>query len=722
MLLLIVALTSQNIFCQPTFTKTINVFVTDAASGRPIDGAKVTYQGMLTNQTKTAGADGKVTFEIPLIGNSATATLLVNDGAFINAHKDQTIPVTLVKDQAVYNIQVALKSDYKRITVTVVDDDTKEAIQDVSVVLSGIREGKDEKAQTDGRGIASIDVLLMTRTFKVMMVISKLGYETMNTSIQVNEKTDQYAVTISLKKDKLSRILRVVVLSQKDNSPIPEATVTADQSLLTLFTGVTDANGIANIVITAGGKFDVTVRAGNFEPETRTIEINRFGDQQVYTMPFNLKKKLFDRELKVMVLEEYEPGLTRPKKEAIIQINNEFAGVTGADGTGSFKHHGTMGEMITVKASATDYDPDEKKIVVGGDDWRYFPPQYDKAVLTIKYNPAVLKLTVQVLDEKTNKPITTASVEAVYNNSSFSPESFSRGNYVFKIKKTATQNYIRVKVKAEQYEEKWSDVTPDLLQSNERIFTVFLKKQEAQKPGSEKKFGPFAVGLTEWVPTGVQIKKGKQFRVDVSGVLTYPDANGKTIEMHPDGHGYWGWFVLKVKIGPDMWDVGSHGWNYAKEDGVIELGAPRGSTFVPGDGKGVSGSWSVSLFVVDGVQVKDAKVKQAEDAKAKQSAETKLQNAKNDLELLKQLSTGAKALNKSPEQVSQEVKRIVLQYKLTVSATGAELDEFILTVKHYQEYFYNRVGTPTQEELNTYFPNIFSLIDQLNDMIRSNSF
>jgi hypothetical protein len=112
-----------------------------------------------------------------------------------------------------------------------------------------------------------------------------------------------------------------------------------------------------------------------------------------------------------------------------------------------------------------------------------------------------------------------------------------------------------------------------------------------------KKYGPFAVPWGSWFPTSVQIKKGQTLSVKATGAFVSVNQNTDVKTCGPDGCGYWRWFVLKAKVGTQMKDVGSSGWFTADQDGVIELGSPRGGTFVPDDAKNCTGTISVEVWV-----------------------------------------------------------------------------------------------------------------------------
>jgi hypothetical protein len=292
------------------------------------------------------------------------------------------------------------------------------------------------------------------------------------------------------------------------------------------------------------------------------------------------------------------------------------------------------------------------------------------------------KLTVQVMDATTNRPVTRASV-SVKNNSgaAFSPSNTksTTGEFEFIINKPALNTSLRVIASATDYEEKWSDVTSDLLQSNERLFTVYLNRKKAVVSANEIKYGPYHVDLTGWVPTGLRLKKGAGIRVETSGKITYVENHSKTVEMTPDGHGYWNFFVLRAKIGKDIMSVGSSGNAYAKEDGMLELGAPRVSGFFPQDAAGKSGSWAVYVYAKDATEEKTNT--------SKQPLENKIDKEKKDLGFLKAILQGEQIPNKSPEQIAQEVRTVILTNNLRAVDTETGREWLAQHVKIYYENF-----------------------------------
>jgi hypothetical protein len=92
-------------------------------------------------------------------------------------------------------------------------------------------------------------------------------------------------------------------------------------------------------------------------------------------------------------------------------------------------------------------------------------------------------------------------------------------------------------------------------------------------------YGPTDVPADHWVSTGGTATIGDIITVEANGTIIFK--NGNTCGI--DGCGYWGWWELAAKVGTQVTWVGSSGTMVAEQDGPVELGLPRGTTFVPED-------------------------------------------------------------------------------------------------------------------------------------------
>ena len=145
---------------------------------------------------------------------------------------------------------------------------------------------------------------------------------------------------------------------------------------------------------------------------------------------------------------------------------------------------------------------------------------------------------------------------------------------------------------------------PPLRQAAEASLTLQPEQPaESAEPATGKaagkgSYGPFQVPWGSWLSTGVALKKGDRFSVSAKGAYVNPETN--KADVGPNGGGYWGWWVLKAKIGAQMINVGASGGGVADQDGILELGAPRGNTFVPEEAKAHVGSLTAEVTVESG--------------------------------------------------------------------------------------------------------------------------
>ncbi|HET6489565.1 MAG TPA: hypothetical protein VFG28_07360, partial [Syntrophales bacterium] len=100
----------------------------------------------------------------------------------------------------------------------------------------------------------------------------------------------------------------------------------------------------------------------------------------------------------------------------------------------------------------------------------------------------------------------------------------------------------------------------------------------------------------EWVSTGLSVKKGDTFEVEAKGAYTTKDGG----KIGPEGGGTFGWWTLAVRYGKKVHLPGRWNSYVAEDDGVLELGTPRGAgsdKFLPGDIENLQGSLTVRVTV-----------------------------------------------------------------------------------------------------------------------------
>jgi hypothetical protein len=89
-------------------------------------------------------------------------------------------------------------------------------------------------------------------------------------------------------------------------------------------------------------------------------------------------------------------------------------------------------------------------------------------------------------------------------------------------------------------------------------------------------YGPFSANTENWTSTGVSLQEGQEYKIQASGTFksTAGDIYG------PNGGGYWRWHSLKGRIGGKVIELGASGGGTAPASGVLEIGIPRGATFM----------------------------------------------------------------------------------------------------------------------------------------------
>jgi hypothetical protein len=645
------ALIANKTFAQPGPVKKINLTVVNEITGKPVSEAQVTLTNVVVVSqpiVQTTDNFGKASFEVIPAGSVINVEV---KGSFLSGLRNTTATIR-VDEKESYALTISLRSSDKIINVFVSEDETNKPIPGAEVVLVAAKDTKDSRGITDASGKTIVEADLIDNTRMMALNISKNGYKPYKGKVQINSESNNYTVNAVMVKEEGVKTLKVTVVDEK-NLPVVDASVTADLSLLELSRGSTNQSGMVDLALKSSGNYKVSVIHSNFEPEDKEITIQKYGSQDVYTLEFQLKRKKSTlRDVKVYV---YEVSTNKPIPNAFVDATAS-AGTTNSNGIVYLPNIVKLGESGSLTVSATNFETRTKTYIGGGEGYRYSPPIADEVWIGLNRTAIENTLTIQVLSDATNRPIGNAAVSVKTLSSGkliFSGLTGASGEKTFKIKtQTNDNNTFRVMAHATGYEDRWSDITPDFMQSafEQKYYTIFLKKKQGPSEAEEKKYGPFSVGMSEWVSTGLSIKKGSSFRVELTGKITYVEAGtNETREINPDGHGHWSWWALQARIGTQTIIVGTKGGGYASQDGVIELGAPRTSTIYPEDAKDKSGTWSVYIYARDAIQ----------SATAEAPAE-KIKQAKEKLGFLKTVFEGDKIPNKDPEQIAQEVKAVRL--------------------------------------------------------------
>ena len=575
-----------------------------------------------------------------------------------------------------------------------------------------IRDPRDETGYTNPAGMITLQALLIDNSKTVPVIVEKEGYKTYNGSITLTSKVQVYTVNVSLERDLTVKMLRVNVIADDDNLPLPDATVAANAGLSKpsdYYSGRTDPSGNAEVAIKTSGDYTISIQHGDYFPYEQPMKIIKYDDAEIPPVSVRLKRKTPKEKDKIDLVvtvfgDKY--GQINPLAAASITVEH-LTQQTGMDGKTNFEKVFMIGNTVKIKASARNFETVEMTTVLDNTE-RYTMATQLQRQLTLKYKAQDVKLWVKVLDEQTNKPIGKASVTLKTSTGKvvdFGVYTNVQGEAEFIVNTDELTNaYLKAVATAADYQEKWSDVPNSMLTTPDKsIYSIYLKKKEGLKEPGEKTYGPYTVTPGAWLPTGLSLKKGQYFRVEASGIIQYKDP--PNTQNTPDGGGYWGWWQLKGKIGEQLIGLGSRGGGTASNDGIIELGAPATVKMGHPEEKALEGHYTVYIFSKYAVENKSPLVNPLVKEKLA-----------SHLEFLERIKLFKKATfeNRTIDEIISEIRSIIAEYSLD-KIKGFDFTECIKHIRKVLTLVSYANSVPSKEDMDEYYQCIDSLISEMKE-------
>ena len=681
--------------------KKIIVTVTNLTNGKPVEYAEVTFKGFLLKKTKPTDRDGKVTYDVPLFGESQIIDIQVKNPA---SGKDYTTSVTLIKAQNIYDVAAYLTlKDTKKLTVTVTDQ-INNSVGGARVEIGNL------SGYTQANGIIVFENVPVTGNFYTLpLSVTKPGFGSYKESVTFDESTNLYNVPVNLLNDKSYKKVWIYAVGKEDGKPIVGAKIIANGS----YSCATGENGSCTLIVTSPGNLEVVVSHENFFSQSNRINIQELDDDKTYSLQFSMRKK--DPGVGGVIEFYVKDKDLNPLNYAYVTSEEIgfIGGMTDANGYVKATHKFKHGEVHTIKAEKSGYKSQSKTIKIGS----VFTPVDMEIFILEPGVTGLYKFSVRVLDHETNKPVQGAHVELKsYSGKKVGSSGALNNGIIFfeGPEKDVATGQFRLIAGANDYEDKWSDMSPEMFKSTDqgnRTIDIYLTPKKTANR-ADKKYGPFPVTLNGWTSTGLKFKRGGTFRTEVTGKMTSLDDKGQPQEMSPDGWGHWKWFALKGQIGKSQKDLGSIGDGYADEDGTLELGAPRVWHFFPDDAKGSSGKWDVYVYTRDAVEEFSG------PADTNPLPENNNSEGKAHLAFLKELLKGQQMGSTSPADLAEGVRSIVIIHKLQNVQKYYNFETGLMNIKRYHEYFSNRMGSPTETEIKQYQSFLSSIISELESLLR----
>ena len=258
------------------------------------------------------------------------------------------------------------------LTVTAVDDTSGIAISGVRIYIDGRYEG-----ETNSVGQYTYEHDLR-KSFR--LGLQKTGY----VSWQDVLTQTQTSVRATLSRQAVS--LTITVYDADSLKPVPGALVkvTGEDYVITLSTG---SGGVAQFAATAGATYNIEIRATNYDPLYKTVEMENTGKTVDY--------RLFRNDIFIVEVKEKDAGTSL--SGADVYIDGIFFGKTGADGKAtSFVERE---RSHTIRVTTDEYLAYTDEVYIGS----------DMLVYRAELSKTLYPVTVSVFDLK-KMPVGKATV------------------------------------------------------------------------------------------------------------------------------------------------------------------------------------------------------------------------------------------------------------------------------------------------------------------------
>lgn len=300
-----------------------------------------------------------------------------------------------------------------------------------------------------------------------------------------------------------------VIVNSKDNLPLENAKVilASNDHFSDIQIKTTDASGKVQLTAKYGGAYELDIYRDTYVSKHTNFNINKYGDEKQFFLVYELDKK-YTTEKKVtsstyfVIKGKDENGNINPIKGAIVYtLFGNF--VTDYNGFVNASHTMGKGDEFPYYIEADGFQPvngisviDEEKIIY----WSNNKPDKVEIILNPikeedygKLKSGQFVLNVLVLNSENDTPIPEAMVDLKMRKPYEGKTTFSmlrtdsKGIARFEgVHSALIQNELYVTGTHDNFEEKWSDVTPTFfsdLSAKEFLFTLYLnsKSQSTKK-------------------------------------------------------------------------------------------------------------------------------------------------------------------------------------------------------------------------------------------------
>jgi len=178
------------------FKKKVTISVVDAVTGKPIEGADVTFKALIGKLHKKTNPDGKAVFDMLFALQSYTWNYTVKCPPSTKPYKSFTGSITLLSTKNEYDYTASVQPEGRSISFKLFDG-KQQPLSNATIKLKDDK-GNELTAQTDATGIAIFDVAPDAGFANASLNISKEGFNNYTLPVTINEQAAQMTVIAPL--------------------------------------------------------------------------------------------------------------------------------------------------------------------------------------------------------------------------------------------------------------------------------------------------------------------------------------------------------------------------------------------------------------------------------------------------------------------------------------------------------------------------------------------
>jgi hypothetical protein len=175
--------------------KKVTISVNDALTGRPVEGAEITFRTLLAKSTKKTNSEGKAFFEMMLITESLTLNYTVTCPQGIQNYKSYSGSITLISSKDTYEYTAQVQPTARNIAIRI-SDDKRQPLAHVRVKLKD-DSGKETESTSDAGGIAMFSPVPGVSYKNAWLALSKEGFKDYTVPVLIDDQTSQISVIAS---------------------------------------------------------------------------------------------------------------------------------------------------------------------------------------------------------------------------------------------------------------------------------------------------------------------------------------------------------------------------------------------------------------------------------------------------------------------------------------------------------------------------------------------